>query len=367
MERKKRITRRSFIKGAGLLGTSTALGLGFPNVILGGKKNKTTVRLGYYNCDHMTAAPIAKEAGIFDKLGLNVEMTGNGKVPQAMAAGRMDVGYIGFTGMLKGIMKGSPIVSVANNHAGGSMYIVTQPEIEKPEQLIGKKLGIGTAPERNHEMWVWFAKDAGIPVEGKHYQCFAMADRDEYLALKTKQLDGYFCCDPWGSMAEYEKTGRILHRFGALPSGTWGYCCTLVMNKKFVKQHRGLAKKMVSAHIDAIRHIYTKPLKSAEIFSKYYHVPHDVALMTIYKKTVGETRTLRWNISPEVYNEEIDHHLKLGVLKSAPLFNDAMTNELLTEVQAMDFKAFIKNEVDRVFPLGMTFADWKNKVMELKA
>jgi NitT/TauT family transport system substrate-binding protein len=89
--------------------------------------------------------------------------------------------------------------------------------------------------------------------------------------------------------------------------------------------------------------------------------------MTIYKKTVGETRTLRWNISPEVYNEEIDHHLKLGVLKSAPLFNDAMTNELLTEVQAMDFKAFIKNEVDRVFPLGMTFADWKNKVMELKA
>lgn len=364
MELTKRLTRRSFIKGAGLLGASAVMGIGFPNVILGKGNDDYRIRLGYYNCDHMTAAPIAKEAGIFDRLGLNVEVTGNGNVPQAMAAGKMDVGYIGFTGMVKAIMKGSPMVSVAHNHAGGSMYIVTQPEIKKPEQLIGKKLGIGTAPEMNNEMWVWFARDAGIPIEGKYYQCFAMSDMDEYLALKTKHLDGYNCCDPWGSMAQYENTGRILHKFGALPSGNWGYCCTLVMNKDFVRNHRGLAKKMLLAHIEAIQSIYTQPARAAEIFSKSYYVPEEVALMTIYKKTVGETRTLRWEISPDIYEEEIKHHFSLGILKNAPRFEEVMTKDLLTEVGAADFDSFIKNKVEPVFPLGMTYENWKKKAME---
>lgn len=358
------LTRRSFIKGAGLLGASAVMGIGFPNVILGKGDDDYRIRLGYYNCDHMTAAPIAKEAGIFDKLGLNIEVMGNGNVPQAMAAGQMDVGYIGFTGMVKAIEKGSPMISVANNHVGGSMYIVTQPEIEKPEQLIGKKLGIGTAPELNNEMWVWFARSAGIPAEGKYYECFAMSDKDEYLALKTKKLDGFNCCDPWGSMAEYEDTGRILHKFGALPSGNWGYCCTLVMNKDFVKNHRDLARKIVLAHIEAIQYIYTQPAKSAEIFSKSYYVPQEVALMTIYKKTVGETRTLRWKFYPGIYEEEISHHLSLGVIKKAPSCNEAMTNELLAEVNAIDFESFIKSKVDPVFPLDMTYENWKKKILD---
>lgn len=362
----KGITRRTFIKTVGMAGATTAAGIGFPGILLGKGSEDDIIRLGYYNCDHMTAAPIAKATGIFDKYGLKVDVTGNGKVPQAMAAGRMDVGYIGFIGMIKAIMKGAPMVSVANNHAGGSMYVVTRPEIEKPQQLIGKKLGIGTSPEKNNEMWIWFARDAGIPVEGRHYQCFAMADKDEYLALKTRQLDGYFCCDPWGSMAEYEKTGRIMHRFGALPSGVWGYCCTLVMNRRFVEAHRDLARKMVLAHTDAIRHIYTRPIRSADIFSATYHVPNEVALMTIYKKTVGESRTLRWNLSPEVYEAEIGHHLDLGVLQKAPRFTESMTTELLTEAGAPDFGDFIEKEVDPVFPLGMSYADWKKKALALK-
>lgn len=361
---KMNINRREFLKQTALLGGTASLGMAFPGIIMGKTKDDYTVRLGYYNCDHMTAAPIAKDAGIFDKLGLNVEVMGNGNVPQAMAAGKMDVGYIGFTGMVRGIMKGSPMISVANNHAGGSMYIVTQPEIETPEQLIGKKLGIGTDPEKNNAMWVWFAKSAGIPVEGKHYQCFAMSDKDEYLALKTKNLDGYNCCDPWGSMAEYEKTGKIMHGFGALPTGNWGYCCTLVMNKNFIKEHRELAQKMVMAHMEAIQYIYTQPLKASQIFSKNYYVPEEVALMTIYKKTVGESRTLRWNITSDIYKEEINHHFDLGVLKTAPSFNETMTNELLTEVGAIDFDLFIKEKVDPIFPLALTYEDWKKKALE---
>jgi len=90
------------------------------------------VKLGYYNCDHMTAAPVANDAGIFEKFGLKVDITGTGKVPEAMAAGKMDVGYIQFVGMVWANQKGSNMITVAGNHQGGSTYIVGAPGIKKP-------------------------------------------------------------------------------------------------------------------------------------------------------------------------------------------------------------------------------------------
>jgi NitT/TauT family transport system substrate-binding protein len=279
----KETSRRDFLKGAVVLGAASAMGVGFPAVILSSTTadKNYTIKLGYYNCDHMTAAPVAYDAGIFEKLGLKVDMTGTGKVPEAMAAGQMDVGYIGFLGMLQAIEKGSPMVTVAHNHKGGSKYIVVTPHIKKPADLIGKKLGLGPSPEKRLGDWIRFAKETGIPVESNNYEVFAMADRDKYLALKTGKLDGYWCCDPWGSMAEYEKTGRILQAFGALPSGEWGICCTLVVNKDFMKDHLELVKKMIAAHSQAIQFIYTQPMKAARIFAKNYHVPEEVAMMTI--------------------------------------------------------------------------------------
>ena len=79
------------------------------------------INVGYYNCDHMVAGPVGEAAGIYKAHNLNVKLTGNGKVPQAMAAGQMDAGYIGARGLVAANGEGSPIVYAANNHIGGSM------------------------------------------------------------------------------------------------------------------------------------------------------------------------------------------------------------------------------------------------------
>lgn len=327
------------------------------------KKDNYVVKLGYYNCDHMTAAPVAYDTGIFERLGLKVEMTGTGKVPEAMAAGQMDVGYIGFSNMLQAIEKGSPMVVTAHNHMGGSMYMVVKSDIRKPADLIGKKLGIGPNPEKHHHPWMWFTKISNIPTESKHYEIFAMSDKDKYLAFKTGKLDGFFACDPWGSMAQYEKTGRILHVFGALPSGTWGICCSLVMNRSFVKDHPDLAIKMIQAHVQALQMIYTQPARAARIFAKYYSVPEEVAMMTIFKKTVGETRTLRWKITQKGFDEEVKHLVWLGMIDKAPSFEDIVNMQLIQEAKVPDFDAFIKEKVNPVFPLGMSYETWKKKAL----
>lgn len=336
------------------------------NTAIPEKDKDYVVNLGYYNCDHMTAACIAKDTGIFEELGLNVNVTGNGKVPEAMAAGQMDAGYVGNSGSMRAYIKGSPIIVAANNHVGGSYYLVASNDITDPQQLIGKQLALGTDPEKNSISWINMAKELGIPVEGKHYEVLNMSDMDEYFALKAGRLTAYSTCDPWASMAEYEKTGHVLAVSGRLPSGEWGECCAFHLSKQFASEHPELARLMVLAHSRAMEHIYTKPVRSAEIFAKNYQVPEEVALMTIWKKTVAEGRTLTWDLDLNNWQRQIDMELAAGTLDAAPKLDEFIQPQYLKDSGADSFDTFIKEKVDPVFPVGMPYEEWKKKAFELE-
>ena len=366
------ITRRDFLKAT----TATTVGLGVSGYGLGltslarGQDQKTdkdyVIKLGYYNCDHMTGAVVGKDAGIYEELGLKVNVIGNAKVPESMAAGQMDVGYIGFVRVMRAFPKGAPIVVVANNHLGGSYYLVARHDIKEPKDLVGKRLGIGADPEKNHMEWVEYATTNGIPVEGKNYQAFSMDDTNEYLALKTGNLDAFMCCDPWGSMAEYEKTGHIMYTDLRLPSGGWGICCLLSMNNTFVREHPELAKKMILAHSRSLQFIYTHPLKSAEIFAANYSVPLEVGLMTIFKKTNEEDRTMTWDLRKSNIEETMERYRRTKIFATTPKVEEYVNTELIDKAGLDDFDIFIKEKVDPVFPLGMSYADWKKKAYDIE-
>lgn len=351
---------------AGCGGSKTSNQSKNTNISIPEKDKDYVVQLGYYNCDHMTGACIAKDAGIYDELGLKVNVLGNGKVPEAMAAGQMDVGYVGNSGSMRAYIKGSPIIVAANNHLGGSNYLVVSNNIQDPQQLLGKKLALGTDPEKTSISWIQYAHKLGLPIEGKNYEVLNMADKDEYFALKAGKLDGYTACDPWGSMAEYEQTGRVLAESPKLPSGEWGECCAYHMSKQFAADHPELARLMVLSHTKALEYIYTKPVRSAEIFAANYQVPMEVALMTIWKKTVAEGRTLTWKLDNGYWQRQIDTELAAGTLDAAPDLNEFIQPQFLNESGADDFDTFIKEKVDPVFPLGMSYADWKAKAGQLE-
>lgn len=325
-----------------------------------------TIKLGYYNCDHMTAAPVAVEAGIYEELGLKVEALGNGKVPEAMAAGQMDAGYIGTRGLVGAIPKGSPIVVAANNHKGGSEYLVVANDVEKPEDLIGQK--IASDPDGDLLWTTDYGPETGLPVDSSKYEVVNIdSSKDAYLALKTGQIKAFSTCDPWGSVAEYEGVGKIIAstQYKEEATGKEYNCCSFSLNTKFIEQHPDLAEKMVLAHTKAIEYIYTNPVHAAKIFAKAYSVDEEVALMTIYKKTVGEGRTLTWTITGEEYKNNLAMYEENKALEEVPSYEQVVNEEILKNCGANDFDKFIKEKVDTVFPEGMSYEDWKVKAMEI--
>jgi NitT/TauT family transport system substrate-binding protein len=332
----------------------------------GGKKEEDyTVKLGYYNCDHMTASVIAKDAGIFDDMGLLVDISGNGKVPQAMAAGQMDVGYIGVNNVFRSQLKGAPLVIGANNHKGGSFYLVVANDVKNPEDLIGEKLAIGTHPERSTG-WTQIAKSLDIPVDGKNYQGIDIgSSTDALTALRMGEIKGFTACDPWASMAEYQGIGKIMGTENKLLNGEWGVCCTYTLNKKFIEEHRDLAKKMILAHAKAIEYIYENPLKSAKIFADNYNVPLEVAISTIYKKTVGEGRTLTWKLDPQEIKNELEWAQESGFTPKEVKYENIVDESIYNEANVPDFDKFIAEKIEKNFPTNMNFDSWYAKAKEL--
>jgi len=323
------------------------------------------ITLGYYNCDHMTGAAIGEGAGIYEELGLDVEITGNGKVPQAMAAGQMDVGYIGTRGFMASVAKGSPMVMGADNHIGGSMYLVVSNDIEKPEDLLGQPVAFGNI-EKSEGWLCGYAQITGLPTTPESFELVTMgSDADKYLALKAGQIKAFTCCDPWGSYAEFEGTGKIMATYYEMDQ-EMGECCVLALNKKFVEEHPELAKKMVLAHTKSLEYVYTHPYKAAEIFAEYYDVPVEVALRTIYKKTVDEGRTLTWKFERERFEHARATYEKFNLIDGEiPTYEDVVLEDMQGESGAKDFDQFIKEEVDTLFPIGMAYDEWVVKAKEI--
>ena len=329
---------------------------------------KYKINLGYYNCDHMTAACVGEDTGIFKALGLNVTVTGNGNVPEAMSAGQMDMAYAGFTTTLNAVKNKVPLFIAAENHTGGAEYFVVSKDIEKPEDLLNKKISMGANAETVNLNWAEWTEQLNIPRDTTYYENFSMSDSDAYFAFKLGQLDGYGACDPWGSMAEYENTGKILKRQNTdREIDGHGTCCKVCMNYNFAKAHPKLAERILLAHAMSIEYMYLHPYKAAEIFAENYNVPLEVGLMTLWKKLNEEGRTITWKLNREYVHNQMKTMRRLGVrddINSLDI-DDYIDLSYFDNCSAKDFDVFIKEEVDPIFPLGMSYEDWRAKAVEV--
>lgn len=326
------------------------------------------INLGYYDCDHMTAACVGEDTGIFKALGLKVSVTGNGNVPEAMSAGKMDIAYASFRTTLNAVKNKVPLFIAAENHTGGAEYFVVAKNIDNPQDLLGKRISMGANAETENLNWAEWSEDLNIPRDTKYYENFSMSDSDSYFAFKLGKLDGYGACDPWGSMAEYEDTGKILVRQNTdREIDGHGTCCKICMNYNFAKAHPKLAERILLAHAISVEYMYLHPYKAAEIFAKNYNVPLEVGLMTLWKKLNEEGRTITWKLNREYVYNQMKTMRRLGVRNDINQLNidDYIDLSYFNNSGAKDFDKFIEEEVNPIFPLGMSYEEWRAKAVEV--
>ena len=329
-----------------------------------------TIQMGYRDCDHMVPSIIGEKAGIYEALGLNVVVTKTGKIMEAMSSGEMHVGYQGIEGAIKSVNQGAPLFMAAANHIGGSRYLVVANDINEPKDLIGKSLAIGSKADVRPE-WRRWAKELDIPMELDNYEAIDMGDKDKLFALKAGQLSAFSCCDPYASQAEFEGIGKIMATgWGAHVSDDyeegWGMCCIYCMNNDFLEEHPELAKRLVLAHALAIKYLYEHPYNAGMMFAEGFGVPGEVGLRTVYMKTVAEGRTITWQFSEENLDNYIQYFHEYSIpeeeIPNIDDINKFMSTNLLDTCGIEDFNTFIKENIDKEFPIGLSYEEWMTKV-----
>ena len=93
----------------------------------------------------MAGVWMAKESGAFERRGINAELvyiSSGAVVVQALVGGSLHAALGASNAVIAAILKGAPIIAVGSNTSRPGMQLWVHPDIQRPEQLAGKTLGI---------------------------------------------------------------------------------------------------------------------------------------------------------------------------------------------------------------------------------
>lgn len=325
------------------------------------------IEMGYNDCDHMVTAIIGEKCGLYEALGLKVNVTKTGKTKDGLVSGEMDVGYASLTGMINAGAKGAPVMIPANSHLGGSKYLVVRPDIETPEDMLGKRLII-SATDMTQPNWRSFCDQLGIPFITDYYEQYDMSSGENLAALKAGTIDGFIDCDPYGSIAEMEGFGKIIAtEWGAAnvsedKTEGWAIHCGYFLNTDFVAAHPALAQRLVLAHCLAIQYMYLHPYNAGMMFADGFGVDPAVGLRTIYIKLSAEGRTICYKIDDTNIQNYKDYFASFAISESdrpqVEFLDEFVDTSIYETLDMVDFYEFIKNEIDPLYPIGIPYLEW---------
>lgn len=228
---------------------------------LGAQQAPLVVRAGHFpNLTHAQGV-IGQANGWFDK-ALAPEARVEWKVfnagpsaIEALFAGAIDLTYIGPNPAITGYVRsqGEALRIVAGATSGGAALVVRADSgIQRPEDFHGKKIAspqMGNTQDVALRAWLQ-AHGLKLREKGGDVQVIPIANPDQLTLFIKKEIDGAWAPEPWASRLIHEAGGRLFFDERDLwPNGQF-VTTHLIVRTQFLRQHRGLVKRWVQAHVE---------------------------------------------------------------------------------------------------------------------
>lgn len=202
------LPRRKFLTIAGAAAAASAL----PK-IAGAQSAAAQLNFGFQNTSWGTIGMIAESQGLFKKAGGNVNIFkfDSGKTTRdAMIAGRIDIGVIGATPFVIGAAKGELEAIAIALYGAKTLSIVggQKSGVNSVKDLKGRKVGsqLGSATD-------FVFQNKIMPKFGlakNDVQIINVTFQNHLSALAAGSIDAFAGVEPFPSIAEVEKLGKVL-------------------------------------------------------------------------------------------------------------------------------------------------------------
>ena len=212
---------------------------------------------------------IAKEAGIFQRHGLDVELVyiaAGSRAVQTLVGGSIDVAAIGGPAGVDAKLAGADTVYVAIPVNRVIVFTVAQPQIERVEDLRGKSIGVTRVGTVTDFFTRIFLRQNGL-VPDRDVMIRQMGGLPETVAgLKAGLIEG----GTFGFPA-------VLHARAAgfrvlVDYNTAGYrypLSSVIVTQKLLRTREPAIRKFLEAHIEAVHRFKTDPAFTMSVIGKY--------------------------------------------------------------------------------------------------
>jgi len=244
----------------------------------------TKLKVGYpTTVGSMGVLWVAKDAGYFDKQGLNVELIyigGSSKVVQAMLAKEIPIAEIAIPAVIQANMAGADLVMLAGpNHKPGQKLMV-KPEIKSRTDLRGKKLGVTRFGTSDDFLLRYILNQWGIQPD-REVALVQMGGSQEILAgLSSGGIDGGVISSPLNLRAL--KLGfQMLVDLSAIGVDYQG--AGVVTTRSYVREHPDIVRRYLKAYVEGLHRYKTDRDLSLKVLAKYSRIAEREMLEETYQ------------------------------------------------------------------------------------
>jgi NitT/TauT family transport system substrate-binding protein len=209
---------------------------------------------------------VAKEMGLFNKYGLEVEpilFRGGQVATQALVSGDPPIVNIGT--VVQATIQGHNVVLVAAVETKYDLIIFTRPGITQMEQLRGKRLGITGFNSATHYASIILARHLNANLK-EFILIPAGLDTERIAAVNSGVLDATYVATSAAPLAR--KAGlQELVQIGDLGVEVQGN--GFATSRAFIASNRDTVKSALKGFVEAIYFIYANRKEAQRVFSKY--------------------------------------------------------------------------------------------------
>jgi NitT/TauT family transport system substrate-binding protein len=229
------------------------------------------VNVGYsaISADQLPAW-MAKETGIFKKNGLDAQLiyfTGGTTTVQALVSGEVPISQVAGPAVVNSALAGSDIVVVAGGATSLDYWLMSRPEIKRPEQLIGGSVAISAFGTASDFVARYALQKIGL-TPGKDVTLVQVGGVPDRLgALLAGKIEAAVLVPP--SMFIGQKKGLSVladvSKLG-LPFQYTG----VATSRRFIRENPDTVRRYARSQLEAVHRIYTDKEASLKVLTKYF-------------------------------------------------------------------------------------------------
>ena len=231
----------------------------------------------------MAVVWVAKEAKLFEKHGLEVELiyvAGSSRVVQAMLAKDIPISEIAIPAVIQANLAGADLVMLAGpNHKPGQKLIV-KPAIKRPEDVKGKKLGVTRFGTSDDFLLRYLLGQWKIQPD-REVALLQMGGSPEILAgLGSGGIDGGVLSSPLNLRAQ--RLGfNLLADLSAIGVDYQG--AGVVTTRSYVREHPEIVRPYLKAYVEGLARFKNDKEFSLRVLAKYSRISERDMLEETYR------------------------------------------------------------------------------------